>query len=416
MTDRPTVAVLATLDTKGPEAAYIRDRLVEFGVRPLVIDCGILGEPLDIVPDLSSDDVARRCGSSLAALRAAGTRGRAVAAMREMLARVLGEMVERRQLDGGIGLGGAEGAVMTAAALMQLPVGMPKIVVSPIASGRHEFGPLVGTRDMMVVHSVVDILGLNAVSSRVFDNVAAAMAGMVGMSADPGPPPSPSRADRGTVAVTMLGNTTTAVMALKASLAEAGYETMVFHSNGVGGPAMEELAAEGLFDGVVDFTTNEVTDPLVGGIHDGGPGRLRRVGELGLPQVVVPGCIDFAVFEPHRIPAQLLDRPSYDHNPEYRLIRTSAEHMVEIAGIFVERLSVARGPVTVAVPTRGLSIPNTPDGPFWDPEADARFLEALRAGLPDTIPVRTYDRHVNDPEFGRDVARLFLDTMQEISR
>lgn len=419
MTERRTVAVLATLDTKGPEAAYIRDRLLAFGVRPLVIDCGILGEPLDIVPDVSSDDVARRCGSSLVALRAAGTRGRAVTAMREMLARVLGQMVERGEIDGGIGLGGAEGAVMTAAALMQLPVGMPKIVVSPIASGRHEFGPLVGTRDMMVVHSVVDILGLNAVSNRVFDNVAAAMAGMVRRPAGGlGPPPTSAHAPpgRGTVAVTMLGNTTTAVMALKARLAEAGYETMVFHSNGVGGPAMEELAAEGLFDGVVDFTTNEVTDPLVGGIHDGGPARLRRIGELGLPQVVVPGCIDFAVFEPHRIPVELLDRPSYDHNPEYRLIRTSAAHMVEIAGIFIERLSVAQGPVTVAVPTRGLSIPNTPDGPFWDPAADAGFLDALRAGLPDTIPVRTYNRHVNDPEFGRDVARLFLDTMQETVR
>jgi uncharacterized protein (UPF0261 family) len=221
-------------------------------------------------------------------------------------------------------------------------------------------------------------------------------------------------ADR-TVAVTMLGNTTRAVMALRGELARAGFDTMVFHSNGVGGPAMEELAAEGYFHGVIDFTTNEVTDPLVGGIHDGGPDRLRVVGELGLPQVVVPGCIDFAVFEPSQIPPALADRPSYDHNPEFRLIRTSAADMLTIAGIFAERLGPARGPIRVAIPTRGLSIPNVPNGPFWDPEADAGFRGALRDKLRDDIPITTHEHHVNDPEFGRLVARLFLDLIQEAS-
>lgn len=401
-----TIAVLATLDTKGPEAAYIRDRLRDRGLGAIVIDCGILGEPLDIVPDVSSDEVARNSGSSIQALREAGTRGRAVAGMREML----GDLVERLYADGtiagAIGIGGAEGAVMTASAMMRLPVGVPKVVISPIASGHHEFGPLVGTRDMMVVHSVVDILGLNEIACTIFDNVVAAVAGMVehgrGAHRDPD-------AARRTVAVTMLGNTTRAVMALRAELADAGFETMVFHSNGVGGPAMEELATEGWFCGVVDFTTNEVTDPLVGGIHDGGPDRLRVVGRLGLPQVVVPGCIDFAVFEPTRIPAELADRPSYDHNPEFRLIRTSADDMLEIAAIFVERLSDATGPVHIAVPTQGLSIPNVPDGPFWDPAADRGFREALRDGLGQDVPFTTHDHHVNDPEFGRLVAGLFLD-------
>jgi uncharacterized protein (UPF0261 family) len=218
-----------------------------------------------------------------------------------------------------------------------------------------------------------------------------------------------------TVAVTMLGNTTRAVMALRDELADAGFTTMVFHSNGVGGPAMEELAAEGWFCGVIDFTTNEVTDPLVGGIHDGGPDRLRVVGTLGLPQVVVPGCIDFAVFEPSRVPAELADRPSYDHNPEFRLIRTSAQDMRTVAGIFADRLGSAKGPVRVALPTRGLSIPNTPDGPFWDPDADAGFREVLRDRLRGDIPITEHDLHVNDPEFGRLVARLLLDLLPEAS-
>ncbi len=299
---------------------------------------------------------------------------------------------------------------MTASAMMRLPIGVPKVVISPIASGHHEFGPLVGTRDMMVVHSVVDILGLNQIARKIFDNVTAAVAGMVEHGR--GNAPDRTSADR-TVAVTMLGNTTRAVMALKDELEQAGFTTLVFHSNGVGGPAMEELAAEGYFRGVVDFTTNEVTDPLVGGIHDGGPGRLRVIGELGLPQVVVPGCIDFAVFEPSQIPAALADRPSYDHNPEFRLIRTSPEDMLTIAGVFGERLSAAKGPIQVAIPTKGLSIPNVPGGPFWDPDADAGFRDHLRETLREDIPISTYDFHVNDPEFGRLVARLFLDLIQE---
>lgn len=405
-----TIAVLATLDTKGPEAAYLAEGLRARGLTPLVIDCGILGEPIDITPDLSSDDVARHSGGTLADLRAAPTRGRAVAAMRRMLADLVADLHDQGRIAGGIGIGGAEGAVMTASALMRLPVGVPKIVVSPIASGRHEFGPLVGTRDMMVVHSVVDILGLNGIACTIFDNVVGAMAGMVAHRE--GERRRPDESQR-TVAVTMLGNTTRAVMALKEELAAAGFETMVFHSNGVGGPAMEELAAEGHFRGVIDYTTNEVADPLVGGIHDGGPNRLRTIGELGLPQVVVPGCIDFSVFEPSRIPPALADRPSYDHNPEFRLIRMSSDEMVQIAQIFAERLGAARGPIEVVIPTEGLSIPNVPDGPFWNSEADAAFAQALRAHLRADIPVHTTDRHVNDPQLGREVARRFIRLIKE---
>ena len=289
---------------------------------------------------------------------------------------------------------------------------MPKIVVSPIASGRHEFGPLVGTRDMMVVHSVVDILGLNDIACTVFDNVVAAMAGMVEETA---PTADSARQVHGRAHRRGhdAGQHHQGGDGLKETLAEAGYEALIFHSNGIGGPAMEELAREGYFRGVCDFTTNEVNDPLVGGIHDGGPDRLRVVGELGLPQVVVPGCIDFSVWEPSQVPPALADRPSYDHNPEFRLVRTSRAEMLQIAGIFGERLGAAKGPVRVHVPTLGLSIPNVPDGPFWDPEGDAAFLAELRARLRSDIPVTTHDFHVNDPEFGRVVARSFLELLQE---
>jgi uncharacterized protein (UPF0261 family) len=398
------VVLVCTLDTKGRETAYLRDQLQALGLETTVVDSGILGEPLDIVPDIDHAEAARYGGTTIEALQTIGTRGRAVSGMREALKKLTLTLYQEGQLDAIIGMGGAEGAVMAAAAMMVLPVGVPKVVISPIASGKHFFDPLVGTRDMMTVHSVVDILGLNPIACTIFDNVAAAVKGMVehghGL-------PEPDPEER-YVAVTMLGNTTKAVMALKDRLAEFGYEAVIFHSNGVGGPAMEELAAARQFVGVIDFTTNETNDPIVGGIHDGGPDRLKRVGLLGLPQVVVPGCIDFSVFNKGTVPPELQGRPVFDHNPEYPLIRTSHEEMVQLGHIFAERLNLAKGPLVVAVPTQGLSLGNVPGGVFWNPEADAAFLETMRGELRSDIPVLTYERHVNDPAFGEEMADLFL--------
>ena len=403
------VVLVGTLDTKGQEFAYVRDRLRALGTDTTVVDIGILGEPLGIEPDIDHAEVARFGGTTLEALRAAGSRGRAVAGMRDAVRALTLALYREGKLDAIFGMGGAEGAVMGAAAMMQLPLGVPKVLLSPIASGKHFFEPLIGTSDIMVVHSVVDILGLNPVACTIFDNVAAALSGMV-QHGRRGLPPADGSGRY--VAVTMLGNTTRAVMALKDRLAEHGYEAVIFHSNGVGGPAMEELAEAGQFVGVIDYTTNEVNDPMVGGIHDGGPDRLRRVGRLGLPQVVVPGCIDFSVFHAGAIPPALQGRPVYDHNPEYTLVRTSRDEMVELGRIFAERLGEARGAVVVAVPTRGLSIPNVPEGPFWDVESDAAFLQTLRARLRPGIPVQTFDQHVNDPDFGRAVADLFVQLLE----
>lgn len=402
-----TVVLIGTLDTKGPEIAYLRDRLQSLGLQTTVIDSGILGEPLGIEPDIDHAEAATYAGTTIEALQNAGSRGRAVAGMREALKQLTLTLFEKGKLDAIVSMGGAEGAVMGAAAMMVLPVGVPKILVSPIASGYHFFEPLVGTRDMMVVHSVVDILGLNPIACTIFDNVAAALKGMLehghGL-------PRPEPGER-FVAMTMLGNTTKAVMAAKDLLAEHGYEAVIFHSNGVGGPAMEELAEMGQFVGVIDFTTNEIYDPMVGGIHDGGPDRLKQIGLLGLPQVVVPGCIDFSVWNAGTVPDALKGRPVYDHNPEYTLVRASHEEMIELGHIFSRRLNLAEGAVIVAVPTEGLSIPNVPDGPFWDPAADADFLNTVKAEIREDIPILTYKQHVNDPEFGREVAELFLSLM-----
>jgi uncharacterized protein (UPF0261 family) len=403
------VVIIGTLDTKGPEIAYLSNRIRSLGLQTTVIDSGILGEPLEIVPEISRAEAATYAGTTIEALQNAGSRGKAVEGMRQALKVLTLELYKSGQLQAITCLGGAEGAVMGAAAMMQLPVGVPKVLVSPIASGKHYFDPLVGTSDIMVVHSIVDILGLNPIATTVFDNVAAAICGLVehGHELEK---PSPEDLY---VAVTMLGNTTRAVMALKDRLAEQGYEAVIFHSNGVGGPAMEELAEAGQFVGVIDFTTNETYDPMTGGIHDGGPDRLKRVGLLGLPQVIVPGCIDFSVFHAGSIPEELQDRPVYDHNPEYTLVRASHEEMIALGHLFAERLNLARGPLVIAVPTQGLSIPNVPDGPFWDPAADAAFLATLKAEIQPETQVISFERHVNDPQFGLEVADLFINLMSK---
>jgi uncharacterized protein (UPF0261 family) len=270
-----------------------------------------------------------------------------------------------------------------------------------------------GTRDVMVMHSVIDILGLNPISTTIFDNAAAAVWGMLQqgrkLELRQGDKETSGSDDRRYVAITMLGNTTRGVMAAKDVLEERGYEAVIFHSNGVGGPAMEEQIAQGMFVGVIDYTTNELSDPLLGGFH-AAPGRLEQAGELGLPQVVTPGCVDFACFGArHAVPEALRDRPAYYHNPEFTLIRLNRAEMATVGATMARKLNAARGPVIVLMPTGGLSIPNVPGGAFYDPDADAAFLAALRDGLHADIPFRLVDAHVNDPAFGRAAAEAFLD-------
>ncbi len=416
-----TVLLIGTLDTKGHEIAYLRDRVRALGLGALVLDSGILGEPLGCEADIGRAEVARAAGYDIDELRTIGTRGAAVERMVEGVQRLATELCAAGKFDAMICLGGAEGSVLGAAAARVLPIGMPKIIVSPIASGQRRFGPFMGTRDVLVMHSIIDILGINPISTTIFDNAAAAIWGMLqhGHQLDlrlgdreTGKPGNES--DFGNlryVAVTMLGNTTKGVMIVKDLLAEHGYEAVIFHSNGVGGPAMEELIAQGLFAGVIDYTTDELADPLLGGYH-AAPRRLEQAGAQGLPQVVVPGCVDFAVFGPrHAVPEALRDRPAYYHNPEFTLVRLNRDEMAQVGATMARKLSAARGPVIVLVPLGGLSIPNVPGGAFYDPQADAVFRDALRTGLRTDIPIREIDAHINDAAFARATAEAFLELM-----
>lgn len=433
-----TVLLIGTLDTKGREIAYCRDKIRELGSEALVLDSGILGEPLDIVPDISRAECAVAAGTTIEALRNAGTRGKAVEVMENGVRAITVKLYEEGKIHGVLCLGGAEGAVLGAYAMRALPIGVPKVIVTPIASGRRHYGQLMGTKDIFVVHSVIDILGINPISRAVFDNACGAVVGMVkagdgGRTKDDGrrtkddrvredgrrrteqsQAAGVGRAWSRYVAITMLGNTTKAVMHIKDILAEHGYEAIIFHSNGVGGPAMEELAGQGVFVGVIDYTTDELSDQLIGGFHAGGEERLEKIGALGIPQVVVPGCIDFSVQgRRDQVPEKFRDRPAYYHNPEFTLIRLNRDEELQIARIMAGKLNGAQGQVVVVVPTQGLSIPNVPGGVFWDPETDAAFVEELREHLREEIPFIAVDAHINDPVFSEIVATEFLKLLGE---
>ncbi|MFN8224763.1 MAG: Tm-1-like ATP-binding domain-containing protein [Gaiellales bacterium] len=402
---RPTILVVGTLDTKGPEIEYLRAKVEGLGASAIVLDSGILGEAIgDGRVDISRQDVASAAGMTIDEVRAAGSRGAAVEIMVRGITAVTARLFAKGRVHGVVTLGGAEGALLGAAAMHALPLGVPKVIVSPSASGRRSFAPFVGTKDVLVMHSVVDILGLNPISRSVFDNAAAAV---VGMARDAGTPVS----DVGgrSVAVTMLGQTTPGVMHLRTILEPAGIDTVIFHANGVGGPAMEELIEAGAIAGVIEYSLSELANTIKDGIHAVGDSRLTVAGAHGLPQVVVPGCADFFnQGAPATLPEEYRQRKTYYHNPVATLVRLNPDEMAELGALIASRLSSAKGPVSVVFPTRGFSLSDAPGGALWDPEADAALLETLRARLGDNVRLTEVDGNANDLAVADAVAREYL--------
>jgi uncharacterized protein (UPF0261 family) len=400
----PRIAVLGTLDTKGKEIDYVRRGIAALGGEPLVIDTGVLGEP-GCEADVSREEVARASGHELDAVRNAGSRGAAVELMQKGARQVVRDLYDGGRLDGALCLGGAEGALIGAAAMQELPVGVPKVVVSPSASGPRAFEPFTGRRDVTVMHSVIDILGINPISRAVFDN---AVAAVIGMARDAGSAVTDLGAR--SVGVTMLGQTTPGAMAACDVLEAAGWEPVIFHANGVGGPAMEDLIASSSLVGVIEFSLSELANSLFDGVHATGPRRLTVAGQYGVPQVVTLGCADF--FNQgalDSLPERWRVRPHYKHNPVATLVRLSREDMVELGRMVAQRLSDARGPVAVLAPTRGYSLIDVEGGPLWDQDADLALIETLERELRDDLPVERVDLAVNDPEFGALAARRFIE-------
>ena len=391
-----TVVLVGTLDTKGKEYDFLRDRLHEHGVETILIDTGILQEPL-IEPDVKREEVAREAGAVVEELAAAGDRGAAVETMARGTGEVLKRLHDEGRFDGVLGLGGSGGSSLVTQAMRELPVGVPKLMVSTMASG--DTRPYVGAVDVTMMYSVVDIAGINQVSAKVLTNAAGAIAGMAKAE-------TPEAGDdKPLVGASMFGVTTPAVETARERLEELGYEVLVFHATGTGGQSMEALMRDGFLSAVLDLTTTELADDLVGGVLSAGPDRLEAAGELGLPQVVSLGALDMVNFGPREsVPQEFEDRNLYVHNPTVTLMRTTAEECAELGRRIARKLNTATGPVTLFVPLEGVSLIDAEGQPFHDPEADDALFEALRDNLADGVEVREIEANVNDPEFATAMA------------
>ena len=402
-----TVALIGTLDTKGAEIAYARDKLLALGVNSFVIDSVIMGLP-GMVPDLTREEVAQFSGRTLLEIQNSGGRGNAVEIMQIGLAKAVSNLYEAGTIQGLLCFGGAEGALMGAHAAQSLPIGFPKVIVSPSASGRREFGPFIGQSDIVVMHSVIDILGLNAVSKSVFDNAVAAIAGMVSWGG------TLPKSTRPCVGITMLGQTTPGVMVLAKDLDDAGYETIIFHANGIGGPAMDDLVESGVFVGVIDFTISELANSIHGGLHATPDSRMRAAVTLGIPLLVVPGAGDFfnqgAV---ENLPKEFLARKHYRHNTVATLVRINPEESAILGERLAKILTGATAPTCVVVPTKGLSLIGVFGGPLYDPDADRALAQSCEMNLPAGIGFESVDLDINNEQFGHLVARKFLELMKQ---
>jgi uncharacterized protein (UPF0261 family) len=401
-----TVIALGTFDTKGAEYAYLAERLREQGIDVLLVDAGVLGEP-SLQPHVTRAQVAQAAGASVGELAAAGDRGAAVETMARGAATIVRRLHAEGRLDGLIGLGGSGGSSLISHAMQQLPVGVPKLLVSTVASG--DTRPYVGAVDVTMMHSVVDVAGLNQISARIISNAAAAIAAMAKAEV-------PTVERRPLIAASMFGVTTPCVTTAREWLEERGYEVLVFHQTGTGGQSMEELVKAGYVAGVLDVTTTELCDELVGGVFPAYPGRLETTGQAGVPQVVSLGALDMVNFGPKdTVPERFRARNLYVHNSSVTLMRTTPEECAELGRRLATKLKMATGPTALFVPLRGVSMIATDGQPFCDPDADAALIEAVRDNLDGGVELHELDLAINDAEFALAMAQR-LDAMLRETR
>jgi uncharacterized protein (UPF0261 family) len=398
-----SVYLLATLDTKGAEAALVRDRLGALGVEVTVVDTGCLGEPA-FAGDVTREQVFQSTQTSLESLCQRRDRGAAVTQAAAGAAALVRAAFAQGRVDGVLALGGSAGTTIGTAAMRTLPLGVPKLMVSTLGSG--QVRPYVGDKDILMFNSVVDIAGINRISRSILNNAAAAMAGMVRNRAQD------SADDRPLVAATMFGVTTPCVQRARAILEEAGYEVLVFHATGNGGQAMESLIAEGVIAGVLDITTTELADELVGGILTAGPDRLTAAARRGVPQVVSVGATDMVNFgPPETVPERFRDRQFYQHNPTVTLMRTTVEENAKLGEEIGRKVAASRGPAAIILPQRGVSAIDREGEAFDDPAARRILLDAVR-GNRGQVELLDLDLHINDAQFAEAAAGKLIELMK----
>jgi len=403
------VYIIATLDTKGHEAAFVRNRLAKQGIECRLVDAGCLGKPA-VAAEVSRKEVFTAAGTSLHEMQQRNDRGEAVTRAAEgVRSLVVGHFQEGR-VDGVLGLGGSAGTTIATAAMRALPLGLPKVMLSTLASGHTR--PYVGGKDIVMLNSVVDIAGLNRISRVVLSEAAAAMAGMV---TGRGQLPVETDDDRPLIAASMFGVTTPCVEGARTSLEQAGYEVLVFHATGNGGEAMEGLIADGLIAGVLDLTTTELADELVGGILSAGKDRLTAAGRCGVPQVISVGATDMVNFGPRStVPERFRDRRFYQHNPSVTLMRTTVDESAAIGREIGEKAAAATGPTAVLLPLQGVSAIDKAGQPFDAPQARAALFRGVRERC-GHVELIELDAHINDSAFASAAANKLLEMLRETS-
>ncbi len=386
-----TIAVLGTFDTKGEEHGYVAELIRARGHATLLIDVGALEAPR-VTPDVPRTEIAIAAGADLAGIVVRRDRGEAVAAMTQGAPIVVRRLQEAGKIDAVLSLGGGGGTAICTAAMRALPIGFPKLMVSTLASGNT--APYVGVKDIVMMPSVVDVAGLNRLSRLLLAQAAGAICGMVEARVPAG------AADKPVILASQFGNTTPCVTHAREILEKAGYEVMIFAATGNGGRTLESLAEAGIAAGVLDITTTEWADELVGGVLTAGPTRCDAAARLGIPAILTPGCLDMVNFgEPASVPAKFKDRRFYHHNAQVTLMRTNVEECAELGRILARKCNASTGPVTVLLPLKGISVISAPGQPFHWPEADAALFGEWKRTLRPGIPVIEFDGNINDPAF-----------------
>lgn len=401
-TRKKKIVLVATLDTKGEETRFVKELIEQRGHEPMVIDCGIRGKPA-FPPSVTREEVAKAAHTTLETVLSKGDKNFAIHTMTVGTTEIVLRLYRDGQLDGLIALGGVQGTVIGTTAMQALPLGVPKVMVSTVANGQTTFGPFTGTKDITIIHSVADILGLNFVTRRVLAEGVGAITGMVEMELERG------HEERPAVAMTTAGVTTLCAMRVRELMESWGYEVIAFHCNGIGAKAMEELADAGRLVGILDITPHDITDLLFGGIFPASPSRMEASCRRGLPIVLVPGAADFILYGPlSSVPPEMLHRKYVIHNPIHTHVKANYDEMKAVGRFVAERLLRSTGPSVVLIPLKGFSQLNVSGGPMYEPESDQGFIEGLREELEGegtrNVSLETLDMHINDPAFAETAA------------